>query len=329
MRMFLSFALFALICAPQAARSAPDALLELVRTIPLQKVSGRIDHFSVDLAGQRLFVAALGNDSLEVIDLKAGSRLRSVQGFGEPQGVAYVAQFNRIYVASGSANRVDILDGTSLGPIRRIDGLEDADNVRYDPKARQIYVGHGGGALRVLDARTGDSLGDIRLAGHPESFQLEQTGKRIFVNVPAARHVAVVDRARRAVTGTWEIRGATANFPMALDESGRRLFIGTRNPPELVVYDTGTGRRVAALPIGGDTDDIFFDAARKRIYAVCGEGLVSVVRQQDPDRYVLLGAFRTAPRARTGLFVAEHERLYVAVPAGRASSAEVRVYAIK
>src|SRR5262245_36243408 len=270
------------------------------------------------------------HNTVEVIDLKRGSRIKSIPGFGEPQGLAYVAEIGRLFAASGSANRVDILEGSSLGPpVRRIDGLQDADNVRYDAKARQIYVGYGKGALRVLDAATGDASGDIGLSGHPESFQLEEGGRRIFVNVPSASHIAVVDRLQRKVVGTWELHGAAGNFPMALDEVGRRLFVGVRRPAELLVYDTDSGRLLTRLSIGGDTDDIFFDAVQKRVYAICGEGAVSVGQQAEADRYSVVETIRTAPGARTGLYVAALRRLYVAAPARSGSQAEVRVYAVR
>jgi len=307
------------------AHAGPDELLELVKNIPMTAVSGRIDHFGVDAAGGRLFVAALGNDTLEVIDLKASRRARSIPGFGEPQGVLYVPKLDRLYVANGSASRVDVLDGTSLARIRSIEGLEDADNLRYDGAAQKVYVGYGKGALKILDAATGDASGDIALAGHPESFQLEQAGARIFVNVPTARQVAVVDRAKRAVVAAWKV-SAAGNFPMALDESGRRLFVGARNPGVLLVYDIDTGKVVAEQTIGGDTDDLFFDAARRLIYVVCGEGRIDVVQQQDADRYALRGSVRTAPRARTGLWVPDTGRLYVAAPASGGSPAQVRSY---
>ncbi len=303
-------------------------VLEPAATIALPAVKGRIDHFGVDLKQQRLFVAALGNDTLEVIDVKSGRRERSLAGFGEPQGVLYLPEFNRIYVANGSANRVDILDGTSLARIKGVEGLDDADNVRYDAGARKVYVGYGKGALRALDPATGDSSGDIRLAGHPESFQLETRGPRIFVNVPEARHVAVVDRTKRAVVATWGVAGES-NYPMALDESGRRLFVGARKPAVLLVYDIDSGKVVAKQPIGEDTDDIFFDPERKRLYVICGEGRIDIARQEDPDRYSLEGTVRTAPRARTGLFVPEEGRLYVAAPAIGTSPAKLFVYRLR
>jgi DNA-binding beta-propeller fold protein YncE len=304
-------------------------VLEPVATIDLPSVKGRIDHFGIDLKQRRLFVAALGNDTLEVVDLKSSRRERSIGGFREPQGVLYLPEFNRVYVANGSANRVDILDGASLARIKSVEGLDDADNVRYDPSSSKVYVGYGKGALRALDPATGGSSGDIRLAGHPESFQLETRGTRIFVNVPTARHVAVVDRTKHAVVATWDVPGAESNFPMALDESGRRLFVGTRKPAMLLVYDIDSGKVVAKQPIGGDTDDIFFDPERKRLYAICGEGLIDIVRQEDPDHYSLEGTVRTASRARTGLFVPEEARFYVAAPAIGTSPARLLAYRLR
>ncbi len=289
-------------------------VLEPAASIELPSVKGRIDHFGVDLKRQRLFVAALGNDTLEVVDVKSSRRERSLDGFGEPQGVLYLPEFNRIYVANGSANRVDILDGTSLARVKSVERLNDADNVRYDAGARKVYVGYGNGALRALDPATGDSSGDIRLAGHPESFQLETRGTRIFVNVPPAHHVAVVDRKKRLVVA---------------DEPGRRLFVGARKPAVLLVYDIDSGKVVAKQPIGEDTDDIFFDPERKRLYVICGQGRIDIVRQENPDRYSLEGTVRTAPRARTGLFVPEEGRLYVAAPAIGTSPARLIAYRLR
>lgn len=308
--------------------AASEPLLDLVATIPLPNVHGRIDHFAADVRGHRLFVAALGNDTVEVLDIEHNRHEKSLPGHGGPQGLAYLPTPNRVYVANGSADRVDILDGGSLATLKRIDRLADADNVRYDPTAGAVLVGYGGGALRILKADTGESLGDVPLSGHPESFELEQNGGRIFVNVPTARQIAVVDRARGQVIATWGV-DARANFPMALDEAGRRLFVGARSPAVMLVYDIDSGKAVAKLPIGGDTDDIFVDQARKRVYVVCGEGRVDVFRQETPDRYRHQGSVKTAPRARTGLFVPEHRKLYVAAPAVDSSAARVLVYAVR
>lgn len=315
--------------AISSARAAGDAPLELAATIPMPAVKGRIDHLAIDLRRHRLFVAALGNGTVEVLDVERNRREKSVSGFGEPQGVLYLPEPDRLYVTNGNAGRVDILDGDSLAAIKRIEKLGDADNVRYDAAGHKVLVGYGKGALRMLDAGSGDSAGDIRLSGHPESFQLERNGSRIFVNVPDARHVAVVDRAKRGVNATWDVPGARANYPMALDEAGRRLFVGTRSPALMLVYDIDSGKVVTKLSIGGDTDDIFFDAARKRVYVICGEGRVDVLRQETADRYAHEASMETAPRARTGLFVPETGKLYVAAPAVGTSLARLLVYRVR
>jgi DNA-binding beta-propeller fold protein YncE len=302
-------------------------LFELVATIALPGVGGRIDHFAADVPGHRLFVAALGNDTVEVLDTSLNRRARSLSGFGEPQGLGYLSGQNRLYAANGSANRIDILDGHSLAVLRRIERIDDADNVRYDAQHGEVLVGYGAGALRVMEGKGGESRGDIALAGHPESFQLEAKGTRAFVNIPTAAQVAVVDRAQLRVVATWPVP-AKANFPMALDEQGRRLFVGARSPAVMLVYDTESGAIVARLPIGRDSDDLFYDALRKRVYVVCGEGRIDVFRQESVDRYAHEGSITTAPRARTGLFVAEESKLYVGAPASGGLPARVLVYAV-
>ena len=319
--------LICLLLSPALA-TAQSMLPKSIAEIAMPGVKGRIDHFGVDAKRHRLYVAALGNDTLEVLDTGGRKRARSLDGFGEPQGILHVAETGRVFVANGSKNRVDILDAESLVLLGHVNGLEDADNVRYDAPARKVYVGYGSGALRVLDATTGASAGDITLPGHPESFQLEKKGARIFVNVPTAGRISVVDRVKRTVVASWSVPAA-ANFPMALDETGRRLFVGTRAPALLLVYDIDSGRLIARIPIGGDTDDLFYSAMRKRIYVVCGEGRIDVLRQDDPDHYALEGSVNTAPRARTGLLVPEDDALYVAAPASGASPARVLAYKLR
>lgn len=319
--------LFCLLLFPALA-AAQGILPKPIAEIAMTGVKGRIDHFGADAKRHRLFVAALGNDTLEVLDTGGRKRERSLDGFGEPQGILHVPDTGRVFVANGSTNRVDILHAESLVLLGHVNGLEDADNVRYDAAERKVYVGYGGGALKILDATTGASAGDIALPGHPESFQLEKNGPRVFVNVPTAGRVVVVDRAKRAVVASWSVPAA-ANFPMALDEAGKRLFVGTRAPALLLVYDIDTGRIVARLPIGGDSDDLFYSAAHKRVYVVCGEGRIDVLRQDDPDHYAPEGTVATAPRARTGLLVPEDDTLYVAAPASGASPARVLAYKLR
>jgi DNA-binding beta-propeller fold protein YncE len=328
--MLLRKSAFALIVCSvltsEARAQDTTASLTLEKTIPLPKVGGRIDHMAVDVAGQRLFVAALGNNTVEVVDLKAGRRIQSLSGFSEPQGIVYVPEFDRLFVANGSDGTCRILDGHSFKMIKTIELGDDADNVRYDETAKKVYVGYGRGALGVLDAKTGAKVADIKLAGHPESFRLEAGSANIFVNVPEAGHIAVADRAKRTVVGIWPLKEARSNFPMMLDGANHRLFVGCRNPAKMLVYDASSGRLVTNISISGDTDDLFFDARGKLIYVSCGEGNIDIIKQTGADTYRRVTTLPTTSGARTSLFIPELKLLCLAVPRRLGQQTEIRVY---
>jgi DNA-binding beta-propeller fold protein YncE len=311
------------------AQTQKTSALRRVQTIPLPGVQGRIDHLAVDLADGRLFVAALENGTLEVVDLKSGKRVGQVGGLQEPQGVAYIPGTHRLIVSEGGRGFADVYDARTLRREDEIPLGPDPDNVRYDPATDRAYVGYGGGAdsaLGVIDLKTDTQVADIKLSGHPESFQLEKNGERIFVNVPDSGEVEVVDRNKGSVVATWPIKGASENFPMALDEADHRLFVGTWSPARLLVLDTETGKTVANLGSVGDADDIFYDAKAKRIYVSGGGGATRVFAQKDANNCESLGEVSTAEGARTSLFVPELRRLYVAVPDYSGQQAAIRVY---
>ena len=202
---------------------------------------------------------------------------------------------------------------------------EDADNLRVDPTSGHIWVGYGGGALGELD-QEGTKLADIKLDAHPESFQLEKNGSRIFVNLPGSRKIAVANRKTRAIVESWGTGGPLANYPMALDQQNHRLFVVRRFPARLIVLDTVQGKRIASLSAVGDCDDVFYDEQRHRIYAIGGEGGISVFQQRDSDHYDEIGRIKTVSGARTGFFSAELDKLYVAVRRRGSQAAEIRVY---
>lgn len=323
MRLILAVAVIALMSLQGASGQTP---LVLVGTIDLPRVEGRIDHLAIDASAQRLYVAALGNNTVEVLDLKTNGHLKSVPGFREPQGIAVLPDLRVVAVANGQGEGVQFIDAGDYHPSRAVRLGEDSDNVRYDAGAKRLYVGFGGGALASINPADGKVLGEAKLSGHPESFQLERSGSRVFVNVPDAGHIAVVDRAAMKVVATWPVAGAKANFPMALDEANHRLFAGCRRPAKALVYDTATGKETTSFDIVGDTDDLFYDAARKRLYVSGGEGFVDVFQEQSAGRFTRLAHTATAAGARTSLFVPEQSRLYLAVPHRGSQKAEIRIY---
>jgi len=326
-RLYIFIALSLLLsCSAASAQSALPLRLE--KTILMPAVQGRIDHMSIDTKNERLFVAALGNNTLEVIDLQAGKLANSIPGLNEPQGVLYVPALDRLYVANAKDGTVRIFDGSSFKLLKNVSYGDDADNIRFDSVSGKVYIGYGSGALGAID-KEGGKTADIKLDAHPESFQLEKNGPRIFVNLPHSQKIAVVDRKTGAVIATWNTGGPQANYPMAFDEANHRLFVVCRSPARLIVLDTNTGKIVQSLPTSGDCDDVFYDQARTRVYAVGGEGAISVFQQESLDHYKELASIKTVKGARTGFFSPELGRLYVAARRQGAEPAAIRVYEVQ
>jgi DNA-binding beta-propeller fold protein YncE len=312
-------------CEPGPSLAASTDALTLEAKIPLGEVGGRLDHLAVDLGHRRLFLAELGNDSVGIVDLPAGKLLHRITGLREPQGVGYVAATDTLYVANAGDGSLHRYRGDDFSPSGVMKLGDDADNVRVDPGAGRVIVGYGKGALALVDAASGEKIGEIRLGGHPESFQLDPSGARIYVNVPDAHEVAVVDRAAAKQIGRWRVAEAGDNFPMALDAAAKRLLVVYRRPALLAVFDTSSGAVVAQLPTCGDADDVFVDAKRQRVYVSCGEGALAIIEKRG-DAYREMGRIPTLSGARTSLFVPELDRLFLAVRARGNEHAAIWVY---
>jgi DNA-binding beta-propeller fold protein YncE len=324
------WAALALCCTSIAVAAAQSTTpLKLAQTIALGGVEGRIDHFAFDDRGERLFVCALGNNSVEVIDLRKAERIHSITGLGSPQGIAYVPKLDRLFVANDKGGIFQIYDAKSFQSVGELNFKDDADNVRYDETTKRIYIGFGRGGIAVVSAPDAKQIGSTKLSAHPEAFELEKNGNRIFVNVPDARQVAVIARDKGDVIATWKTDLAFGNFPMALDEANHRLFIGCRLPSKLIVLDTDSGGIVAKIDISGDPDDVFYDSKRHRIYAICGAGKINIIEQADASSYKVSANIDTAAGARTGLFVPERDMLFVAIPHRGSQKAEIRAYRVE
>jgi hypothetical protein len=214
--------------------------------------------------------------------------------------------------------------GGDLIPDGQIALGADADNVRVDDAARRVFVGYGDGALAVIDVTTRSKVADIVLKGHPESFRLEISGKRVFVNVPDAHAIAVVDRTSNQQVGSWQTGDLRANFPLALDENGHVLVV-FRHPARVGVFQAQDGRLLTSFDTCGDSDDVFVDAKRHRLYVICGDGAIDVF-EQSGDGYRRAARVTTAEGARTGLFVPQIDRLFVAARATVGAPAAIWVF---
>ncbi len=318
-----------LLAADQApSADSPQPALVLDRTIALEGVNGRIDHLALDRDGKRLLVAALGNGSVEVIDLAANKVVGRVSDLPEPQGVAWLASAKQVVVSCGGDGTCRLYDATTLKEIARVHAGEDADNIRVDSRTGLIYVGAAPG-LVILEAAASALArrGEIALVGHAESFQLEQDSPRIFVNVPEAKQVQMVDREKRTVIATWNLAEMRGNFPMALDEAGHRVLVACRNPATLLTLDAESGKTLSTTECAGDADEVFFDAARGRAYVIGGEGFIDSMTSQ-ADHEWRRERINTVRGARTGLFDAMTGTIYLAVPRRGEQAAEIRVFRI-
>lgn len=310
---------------PPASAAPETAPLSVATRISLGGIAGRIDHLAYDPSRQRLYVAELGNNSVGIVDLKENRLLRTVPGFSEPQGIAYEPSTDSIYVANGGEGTVRVFRAADFEPVATIRVNADPDNVRVDSAARRVYVGYGAsaGGLMIIDPVTRAKTGDIPLTRHPESFQLEPDGDRIFVNVPDANEIVVASRTKQAQIDSWPTGALHANFPLTLDTAAGRVIAIFRQPARLAAFDMRSGKTVATADVCTDADDAFSDAKRKRIYVVCGDGYVDVLEPTGDDKYSRLGRVATSAGSRTGLFIPERQQLVVAIRASSRSDAAV------
>jgi DNA-binding beta-propeller fold protein YncE len=319
--------------APTAQETPP---LIPVGAIPLPGVHGRFDHFSFDAKEPaRLFLSALGNNSVEVMNLVTDTRVHSIPNIPEPQGIAYATGLNKLFVGSRQG-KLYIFDGTTYDLITAIDYHADVDNLRYDEAGKRVYVDFGDedkAAIGMVDATTNQRLPEeYKTGAHPESFQLEKSGSKIYVNLPDLKKIGVIDRATGKMS-SWPLT-LEENYPMALNEPEHRLYIASRTPPRLVVFDTGSGKAVATLPCVADVDDLYYDASYKRVYIPGGQGFIDVFQEKDPDHYERIARIPTVLGARTAGYFGKLgkkgiDRLYLAVPATGDHAAEVRTYTVQ
>jgi hypothetical protein len=325
--------------APQAkSGSGENGPLILTAQIPLAGVHGRFDHFAFDPAEPgRIFISALGNNSVEVLNTVEGTAVHSIANIPEPQGIAFAIGLNKIFVGSRKG-KLYIYDGGDYNLITTIDYNADVDNLRYDAPTKRVYVGYGDedkAAIGVVDAATNQRLDEVyKIGAHPESYQLEKSGPNIYVNLEDLKQVGVINRTTKQLT-KWELPNKFGeNFPMALDEPDHRLFIVTRTPPRLVVYDTNSGKVVATEACVADVDDLYYDANHKRVYIPGGQGDIDVFQQKDTDHYERLARIPTVVGARTAGYTSRigkkgQDRLFLAIPNTPGKEAAVWAYTVQ
>jgi hypothetical protein len=321
-------------CSKSGGGAATD--VKLARTIALPGVDGRLGPILLDRDRDRLYIAAPDRRSIEIVDVKEGKPWKSHPNVGDPSGFAFVAgatpSQDTVVAALGSSKLLWICDAEKGESPRNVELDGPAGCLRYHDATSRLYVGRGEGAsggLTVLEVNGWKREVEIPLAGAPASFQLESQGKKIFVNVPSADHIAVANRDSRSVVDKYALQNVKGNYAMAFDERIARLFVACREPASFLVVDTRAGDNrgdlVGSFPCSADPGDLHCDLAKDRVYVSCGEGFVDVFEHRRPDTYVRMGRVETRVGAKASFFVPAQRRLYVVLPKQGDAPAEVRI----
>jgi len=299
--------------------------LTLVSKIVLPNVRGRIDHIAFDAANHLAFIAALGNNTVEVVNTATKQVVYTIKGLHEPQGVVYIPSLKKLAVANGDNGDCIFFDAKNYTQLGMVQLKRDADNIRYDAASQLLYVGYGEGAISVIDAGSMKQIADIPLDDHPESFQLSKKQNRIYINVPGANEIEVVELSTNKVLARWKNISASSNFPMALDEINNRLFIGCRNPATLRMLNAETGKDISMVDCSGDADDVFYNALDSLVFVSAGRGFIDVFKAREKE-LVQINHIKTASGARTSLLLPSEKKFLLAVPVRAGSPAALWLY---
>jgi DNA-binding beta-propeller fold protein YncE len=318
--------------APVGAADAPRAdvapPLELTQTIPLPEISGGVNHLAVDADKHRVFITSTKDAELVVVDLSSKQVIRRLKG-PSPAAAEFAPDARQLIVSRGS--QVVFHDGDTFELLGAADLGSHIDELHYDARTQRLYAGcmdAGKTAIAIVDRRTRSRVGDIKLPGRPQGFQIDSASARVYANCPSERAVIVGDLEKQTAVDHWPLGDFAGNYPMALDQKGHRLFVACRKPAKLLMLDTRNGQRIAAVDITTDADDMAYDALNRRVYVCGGEGTVSVIRQADADTYEALPPVKTTDGARNGVWSPGLSLFFVAAPMRDSQKAELRVYQV-
>jgi DNA-binding beta-propeller fold protein YncE len=325
--LFICFCICLGSCKGQKPFGAEHLVLE--QSISLPNVRGRIDHLDVNIKDQVIYIAALGNNSLEIADIKSGKRVHSIGGLNEPQGVAYIPQQNEIFVSNGGDGKCYFFNALTYQKMAAVDLSSDADDVRYDSAERKIYVGYGDGGIAMIDADSHKQVGDVKLSGHPEGFQIDKSLSLLYVNIPDSKTIAIIDLKSFKLKETLSTHDLKANFPMSIDTIRHRIFIGYRHPAKLVVLNGKTGKEISKSDMVADVDDVYYDYSKKEILVSGGGGFINVFREDTEGNETQVANIKTENGARTSLLIPQLKIFVLAVRATGNTEAQLQLYRVK
>ncbi|HEY6046974.1 MAG TPA: hypothetical protein VIU65_10255 [Pyrinomonadaceae bacterium] len=271
--------------------------------------NGGFDYVTIDSAARRLYLSH--STQVDVIDPDNGKLIGTIADTPGVHGVAIAPEFKHGFTSNGRENKVSMFDPTTLQLIKKIDVGKGPDGIYYDPKTKRVFTNnHGSHDISVIDAKSGDVTGTVKVAGDGESAVI--AGDLIYVNIEDTDEVVAFDPKSLEVKKRFPIGVAKTPTGLAYDAQTKRLFIGCRNDPKMVVMDAVSGKVITNFPISRGVDYAAFDPQAKLVFFSCSEGVLNIFHEKTADNYEDEGAVKTQPSARTMAFDPKTRKIFLA-----------------
>jgi YVTN family beta-propeller protein len=267
----------------------------VIKKIPIPG-QGSWDYLIVDEPGRRLYVSH--GTQVEVLDADSGAIVGKIPNTLGVHGIAIASELGRGFVSNGQSSTVTIFDLKTLKAIGEVPTGKKPDGIIYDPATSQVFAFNGGSdSVTVISAADGKVAGTVDLGGGPEFAASDGKGY-VFNNLEDKNQVVKIDSRKLTVEQRWPLAPCEAPSSMAMDRPNRRLFIGCRSKV-MAVVDADSGKVITTVPIGDHVDATAFDPDSHLIFNSNGEGTITVIHQDSPDKYTVVETVKTLPRAKT------------------------------
>lgn len=270
--------------------------------------NGGFDYVTIDSDARRLYLSHA--TQVDVVDADNGKLIGTIADTPGVHGVALAPEFKHGFTSNGRENKVSMFDPGTLRLINKIDVGKGPDGIYYDPGTKRVFTNnHGTHDISAIDAKTGQVVGAVKVEGDGESAVV--AGDLIYVNLEDTDEVVAFDPKTLAVKHRFPIGVAKTPTGLAYDAKTKRLFIGCRNEPKMVVMDALSGKVIANFPIGRGVDYAAFDPQAKLIFFSCSEGVLNIFHESSADKYEDDGAVKTQPSARTMAFDPKTKKIFL------------------
>ncbi len=322
----LLMSLNAIFFANKISAQKKTTTLNFIKAIPLPGVHGKFDHMAIDNKNKKMFLAAKGNNTVEVIDLNNRKVIHTIKDVSAPQGLLFMPERNMIVVCGGRDGTVKGFDATTYLLKFTLTLGKEADNIRYSSLTHKIYVAFGEGAIAIIDDNTFKKISEIPFSAHPEAFSLDVSGKKAWVNLPDKGIIKVVDLYSKKELATWTTGNHKDNYAMTLIEPSHKLIVASRTNPGITILDSQTGTILQSFDCDSDPDAMFYDKKSERAFISCGGGSIYILQNVHNQILEKPLTISTRKGARTCLWVSEMNTLLVALPEIAGKPAEIRLY---